>query len=135
MVLHVGSTVLHSDDDHVQYTFVRTHAIVSQGHTQRVNAIAYGAEGGSVLVSASYDTSVRCWDCRSRIPSDAVYTASTYGESQVLNTWLAYDSHTHISHAKGHWLPSVVSNDQQKLGLSTMGGRLWIVRTHHMADF
>uniref|UniRef100_A0A7S0IYN5 Anaphase-promoting complex subunit 4 WD40 domain-containing protein n=1 Tax=Calcidiscus leptoporus TaxID=127549 RepID=A0A7S0IYN5_9EUKA len=36
-----------------------------QGHTQRVNAVTYNAEG-SVLVSASYDTSVRCWDCRSR---------------------------------------------------------------------
>uniref|UniRef100_A0A7S4FAZ6 Anaphase-promoting complex subunit 4 WD40 domain-containing protein n=1 Tax=Chrysotila carterae TaxID=13221 RepID=A0A7S4FAZ6_CHRCT len=36
-----------------------------QGHTQRVNSVAYN-DDASVLVSGSYDTSVRCWDCRSR---------------------------------------------------------------------
>ena len=36
------------------------------GHTQRVNAVAYNLNDSSVLVSGSYDTSVRCWDCRSR---------------------------------------------------------------------
>ena len=35
------------------------------GHEQRVNAVTYAAEC-SVLISASYDTTVRCWDCRSR---------------------------------------------------------------------
>jgi len=36
------------------------------GHSQRVNAVAYAGESGSVLVSASYDTTARCWDMRSR---------------------------------------------------------------------
>ena len=33
---------------------------------QRVNAVVYAGESSSVLVSGSYDTTVRCWDCRSR---------------------------------------------------------------------
>mgnify|MGYP001162516514 CR=1 FL=1 len=36
------------------------------GHTQRVNAVAYNLNESSVLISGSYDTTVRCWDCRSR---------------------------------------------------------------------
>lgn len=36
------------------------------GHSQRVNAVAYAGEGSSLLVSASYDTTARCWDMRSR---------------------------------------------------------------------
>jgi mitogen-activated protein kinase organizer 1 len=36
------------------------------GHSQRVNAVAYAGDSCSVLVSASYDTSARCWDLRSR---------------------------------------------------------------------
>ena len=36
------------------------------GHDQRVNAVAYAGVDCSVLLSASYDKTVRCWDCRSR---------------------------------------------------------------------
>ena len=36
------------------------------GHDQRVNAVAYAGTDCSVLISASYDKTVRCWDCRSR---------------------------------------------------------------------
>ena len=36
------------------------------GHEHRVNAVVYAGVECSVLVSASYDKSVRCWDCRSR---------------------------------------------------------------------
>ena len=35
------------------------------GHEQRVNAVAYNREC-SILLSASYDKTVRCWDLRSR---------------------------------------------------------------------
>ena len=35
------------------------------GHDQRVNAVVYAGIDSSVLVTASYDKSVRCWDCRS----------------------------------------------------------------------
>eukprot|EP00967_Tisochrysis_lutea_P141729 scaffold260789_cov36-Tisochrysis_lutea.AAC.1 len=36
------------------------------GHSQRVNAVTYAGTSNSVLVSASYDTTARCWDMRSR---------------------------------------------------------------------
>ncbi|EXJ92119.1 hypothetical protein A1O3_00669 [Capronia epimyces CBS 606.96] len=38
----------------------------SQGHTSRINCVAFAGEGHSVLVSGSDDTSVRLWDVKSR---------------------------------------------------------------------
>ncbi len=35
-------------------------------HAARVNAVAYAGDASALLVSASYDATVRCWDCRSR---------------------------------------------------------------------
>ena len=63
------------------------------GHTQRVNAVAYNLNESRVLVSGSYDTTVRCWDCRSR--SDAAI--------QVLDE--AADSVTSVA-VSGHELIS-----------------------------
>ncbi|KAJ5054894.1 uncharacterized protein L3040_001156 [Drepanopeziza brunnea f. sp. 'multigermtubi'] len=37
-----------------------------QGHTARVNAVTFAAQGDSVLVSGSFDASVRLWDVRSQ---------------------------------------------------------------------
>lgn len=36
------------------------------GHAARVNAVAFGGEGDSVLVSGSFDGTVKVWDCKSR---------------------------------------------------------------------
>ena len=36
------------------------------GHAGRVNAVAFGGEGDSVLVTGSFDGTVKCWDLRSR---------------------------------------------------------------------
>ena len=36
------------------------------GHAGRVNAVAFGGEGDSVVVSGSFDGTVRVWDCKSR---------------------------------------------------------------------
>ena len=36
------------------------------GHFGRVNCVALGGEGGSVVVSGSYDATVRLWDCKSQ---------------------------------------------------------------------
>ena len=60
-------------------------------HTQRVNAVAYNADG-SVVVSGGYDTHVCCWDCRSRSAApiqtlrDATDSVSSVavGEADVL---------------------------------------------------
>lgn len=38
----------------------------NQGHTGRINCVAFAGEGDSVLVSGSDDTSVRLWDAKSR---------------------------------------------------------------------
>lgn len=38
----------------------------SQGHTSRINCVAFAGAGDSVLVSGSDDTSVRMWDVKSR---------------------------------------------------------------------
>lgn len=35
-----------------------------QDHTQRVNAVAFNTDG-TVIVSGSYDSTIRIWDCRS----------------------------------------------------------------------
>jgi len=35
-----------------------------QGHAGRVNAVAFGGEGDSVVVSGSYDGTVRLWDTK-----------------------------------------------------------------------
>lgn len=37
-----------------------------RGHTQRINTCVFGGEGSSVMVTGSYDKTVRVWDCRSR---------------------------------------------------------------------
>ncbi|MCJ1312548.1 hypothetical protein MMC25_006222 [Agyrium rufum] len=36
------------------------------GHAGRVNCVGFGGEGGSVVISGSYDASVRLWDCKSQ---------------------------------------------------------------------
>ena len=36
------------------------------GHAGRVNSCAFGGEGNSVVVTGSFDGSVKCWDLRSR---------------------------------------------------------------------
>ncbi|KAI9828408.1 MAG: hypothetical protein M1832_002836 [Thelocarpon impressellum] len=36
------------------------------GHDGRVNAVAWGGEGGSVVVSGGFDTTVRLWDCKAQ---------------------------------------------------------------------
>jgi mitogen-activated protein kinase organizer 1 len=36
-----------------------------EGHTGRVNAVGFGGEGDSVLVSGSYDATLRLWDTKS----------------------------------------------------------------------
>ncbi|EXJ94022.1 hypothetical protein A1O1_02415 [Capronia coronata CBS 617.96] len=38
----------------------------SQGHTSRINCVAFAGQGDSVLASGSDDTSVRLWDVKSR---------------------------------------------------------------------
>lgn len=38
----------------------------TQGHTSRINAVAFAGAGDSVLVSGGDDTSVRLWDVKSR---------------------------------------------------------------------
>ncbi|TPX70416.1 hypothetical protein SpCBS45565_g01741 [Spizellomyces sp. 'palustris'] len=58
------------------------------GHHQRVNAVAFNAEA-TVVVSGSYDASVRCWDCRSnsRTPIQVLEDAKDSVEAvQVLDT-------------------------------------------------
>lgn len=37
-----------------------------RGHTQRVNAVKFNQPEATVILSASYDASLRAWDCRSR---------------------------------------------------------------------
>ena len=36
------------------------------GHYSRVNCVGFGGEDGSVIVSGSYDATVRLWDCKSQ---------------------------------------------------------------------
>lgn len=36
------------------------------GHFGRVNCVAFGGEDGGVIVSGSYDATVRLWDCKSQ---------------------------------------------------------------------
>ncbi|KAI8905273.1 WD40-repeat-containing domain protein [Powellomyces hirtus] len=53
------------------------------GHHQRVNAVAFNAEG-TVVVSGSYDASVRVWDCRAanaRLPIQILGDAKDSVES------------------------------------------------------
>lgn len=38
----------------------------NHGHTARINAVTFAAQGDSVLVSGSFDASVRLWDVRSQ---------------------------------------------------------------------
>jgi len=40
----------------------------SQGHTSRINCVAFAGNGDSVLVSGGDDTTVRMWDVKSRDP-------------------------------------------------------------------
>ncbi|PHH63462.1 hypothetical protein CDD81_5841 [Ophiocordyceps australis] len=37
----------------------------TQGHTARINSVCFAGEGDALLVSGSFDTSVRVWDTRS----------------------------------------------------------------------
>ncbi|KAI9102547.1 WD40-repeat-containing domain protein [Phlyctochytrium arcticum] len=60
------------------------------GHHQRVNAIAFNAEA-TVIVSGSYDATVRCWDCRanSRLPIQVLDHAKDSVESvQILGSYI-----------------------------------------------
>ena len=50
------------------------------GHAARVNCCAFGGEGDSVVVSGSFDGSVKVWDLRSR-SEKAVQTFSEAGDS------------------------------------------------------
>ncbi|KAI6359702.1 hypothetical protein MCOR25_006969 [Pyricularia grisea] len=36
----------------------------NDGHTSRVNCVAFGGDGDSVLVSGGFDTTVKLWDCK-----------------------------------------------------------------------
>ncbi len=38
----------------------------SQGHTARINCVAYAGQDDSVLISGSTDRTVRIWDCKSK---------------------------------------------------------------------
>jgi mitogen-activated protein kinase organizer 1 len=38
----------------------------NHGHTARINAVTFGGQGDAVLVSGSFDASVRIWDVRSQ---------------------------------------------------------------------
>jgi mitogen-activated protein kinase organizer 1 len=40
----------------------------NQGHSARINCVAFAGDGDSVLVSGSFDASVRIWDVRSQNP-------------------------------------------------------------------
>uniref|UniRef100_L2GBX0 WD repeat protein n=1 Tax=Colletotrichum fructicola (strain Nara gc5) TaxID=1213859 RepID=L2GBX0_COLFN len=35
------------------------------GHSSRINCVAFGGDGDSLVISAGFDTSVRVWDCKS----------------------------------------------------------------------
>ena len=35
---------------------------------QKVNCVKFNQQDSSVILSGSYDATVRCWDCRSRSP-------------------------------------------------------------------
>lgn len=39
-----------------------------RGHTSKVNCVKFNQPDSTVLISGSYDASVRCWDCKSRSP-------------------------------------------------------------------
>jgi len=51
-----------------------------RGHTARVNACAFSAEGDAVLATASYDKTVKIWDNRSHV-KDAMQTLSEFTDS------------------------------------------------------
>ncbi|KAJ5018449.1 WD repeat domain-containing protein 83 [Colletotrichum sp. SAR 10_99] len=36
------------------------------GHSSRINCVAFGGDGDSLVISAGFDTSVRVWDCKSK---------------------------------------------------------------------
>ena len=68
-------------DKLVFYWDVATGRIIRKfrGHHQRVNAVEFGA-GCDVLVTGSYDRSVRVWDCRSN-SWDPIQTMEDFGDS------------------------------------------------------
>ncbi|CAH3185776.1 unnamed protein product [Porites lobata] len=37
-----------------------------RGHTARVNCVKFNQPDSTVIISGSYDATIRCWDCRSR---------------------------------------------------------------------
>ncbi|EDO35821.1 predicted protein [Nematostella vectensis] len=37
-----------------------------RGHTSRVNCVKFNQPDSTVIISGSYDSTIRCWDCRSR---------------------------------------------------------------------
>lgn len=39
-----------------------------RGHTGRINCVKFNQPDSTVIISGSYDTTVHCWDCRSRSP-------------------------------------------------------------------
>ncbi|KAK4501317.1 hypothetical protein PRZ48_007125 [Zasmidium cellare] len=51
------------------------------GHAARLNAVAFGGEGDSVLVSGSYDGTVKVWDLKARNDSRAIMTFSEAKDS------------------------------------------------------
>lgn len=57
------------------------------GHVGRVNAVAFGGEGDSVVVSGSYDGTVKVWDCKSR--SEKPIMTFSDAKDSVSTVWVS----------------------------------------------
>ncbi|KAJ1469901.1 WD40-repeat-containing domain protein [Baffinella frigidus] len=70
-------------DKLVFYWDVATGNIIRKfrGHELRVNTVRFAGEGSAVIISGSYDKSVRIFDCRSRRNFEAVQTMRDFRDS------------------------------------------------------